>query len=503
MLVILGATGDLCKKKVFPSIDALLREILNECVQNEYINQELEKASSSVKSSTSSIQVVDSPITNANPKDIRNRTAYHKATDSQVHVKVLEQSSVLKNSGVNIPRIVGYARTVLSTEEFIRKIDPSINFLKETIEAIEYINGPYEDCLEKLEPLFERHSPEVILLYLAVPPHIYPMVIDQVKKSKRNIVILAEKPQGTSLKSFVSLKKLIDMIPGRFLCVDHYLFKNVLLQLPELIKETLLNELIVPGQVIGVSAYFNECIGVEGRLGYFNSSGTCRDVLQNHLLQAVSIVFAGGTSKTDLLKLISFIPPEKTVYGVYRSYKSQLKKEGVYDIPLETYLHAQTRINGPWKIGLEIECGKKLRTHFVGLILSLSNSAIEIIKGYPVTRNDFENTKKLNKVKPETLKGMIRIEITPKEHVSIDLTHNKQLVKRLMLPVERSENGATPYQTLFKQILLKGNISENFALPEEVYEQWRIVDQILENPAIHKITYSKSTKIGNIPNPRP
>ncbi|OAG29538.1 glucose-6-phosphate 1-dehydrogenase [Nematocida displodere] len=485
MLVIIGATGDLCKKKIFPALDAMLREKLSHCTKTDFIEKELEHTSGTLSSSVSTLALKHSPITHANPANPRNRKEYLCMDEAGMQVTQLEQGNLLKNSGEKIPAILGYARTPLTTPEFLRRIDPSINFLKETVEAIEYVHGSYEECIERISGRVGgrvgQEVAETVYFYLAVPPEVYPVITAQVASFERKSVILAEKPHGTSLETFYLLKKQADALPCPLLCVDHYLFKNVILQVPRLLAETVLGQVVKPGLVKKIKGCFNEVGDVKGREGYYNASGACRDVVQNHLLQSLSILLSSKTaSKLQVLQAIEPLSPENTKYGGYEEYVKEIARLGD-KATAETYVKTRTRISGGWGVPLTLEGGKKLKKHFVGFLVTLSAAGIEVVRNYTNQSTDFENKKRLAETSTESITGMVRIEITPKETATIYLKEKKRLLKRINLPITRAANGSTPYQTLFKYILSTDTPASHFSTPEEVEQQWKIVEPILND----------------------
>lgn len=487
MFVVLGCTGDLCKKKVFPALNGLLREKLNKCTDSKYISEEVKLASGTLSSSSSFLQ--HSPLTQANPSNPRSKKEYIKAENSGgLSIKEMQQKDVLRNSGVYIPRIIGYARTEISTEELIRKIDPSINFLKELVSAIKYISGPYEECLERIEGQIEKYSPEIVYVYMAIPPTVYPCIIEQVKKSKHNIVLLAEKPFGTSLSSFKSLEKEVLPIKDKFLCIDHYLFKRVLLQVPQLLEVSPLN-IITPECVKEVEGYFNEVDGVKERLGYFAEAGMCRDVLQNHLLVVVSSIL-GGRDRSSILSRIKEIQPKETILGEYKEYSEEIKQGGLEGKdPRETYIKTETEIEDPWGIPLKLECGKKMKKHFVGIHVNLSPEGVRRIAAIPVGRKDYENTKKLKRIPEDKISGSVEVSLTPKEYVRVSLYYKKSLLKRIAVPLFEDKVLLSPYEAMLNQVLYNNNTKDNFSSITEVEIQWKIVDKVLGASPRKKIVY--------------
>ncbi|KAI5167339.1 glucose-6-phosphate 1-dehydrogenase [Nematocida sp. AWRm79] len=636
MIIIAGCTGDLSKKKLFPAINKVFRRELYKCTNTNYTNKELDLTDATLSSSTSAHNLSKySPITHANPKDSKCNKNYLEATESKILYKKILQGDLLINNNIKIPRIIGYARSILSNTQFIQRIDPNISYLKETISNIEYFNGEYKDMVSNIYGMinteYNTHSVisnnndtlcdklyndnnteynegsvisnnndtlcdklyndnnteynthgvisnEPIYFYLAVPPEVYPNILKSVKILKNNgnngifklPILLIEKPIGTSLNSFLQLKQDIQSDLDRFLCVDHYLFKNIMVMYKNLYITSILQDIIVPEHISEVKAYFNEVIGVSGRESYYNTSGACRDVLQNHLLLIISTVLAGSNSRLSILQDITALTEGSTVFGVYKEYykvisgcdsvsdsvrasssetslekisktknipNKEIKNNGNiknFDIK-ETFIRTITKIGGNWNIPLKMTAGKKMSSHFVGVILIMKESGILKFAKQKTDAKDYENLKLLEKIikklenidkldqnnqnislsddirvetdesineseestenfdktkntKKTTISGKIKIKITPKEEISVELKYKNKLAKKVNIPIPKTEDKIDAYEHLFHQLIFKEDYS-NFSALSEIEEQWRIVDPILDSDNIRRIYY--------------
>jgi len=170
------------------------------------------------------------------------------------------------------------------------------------------------------------------------------------------------------------------------------------------------------------------------------------------------------------------------VFGVYKGYAETLEKEGVQEAQRETYIRTETHIGGAWDAKLTMECGKMMKAHTVDITVYMNSKGIDAIKAYKTRSTDYESTKKIAAVQHKTNKNMkayVHIEITPKERITVDWKYKDTLLKRIHVEVERAANGAGSYEALFTQILYSGCTDKNFAKPEEIEEQWRIVDDVL------------------------
>ena len=105
--------------------------------------------------------------------------------------------------------------------------------------------------------------------------------------------IVVEKPFGRDLESAIELNKTLhDVFPEeRIFRIDHYLGKEAV---EDLLVFRFSNMLLEPiwnrNYVRSVQVTMAESIGVEGRGSFYEGVGAIRDVLQNHLLQVVSLL---------------------------------------------------------------------------------------------------------------------------------------------------------------------------------------------------------------------
>lgn len=213
--------------------------------------------------------------------------------------------------------VLGVSRSKLNDETFREKMMEGIRLfssfkkpdekpLNEFIRLLHYISidteneedyAKLKNYLQKLDKEYDTESNYIF--YLSTPPSMYGVIpaylskqgLNKASKAFRRIII--EKPFGINRQSAIELNKfLLEHFEERQIYrIDHYLGKetvqNVLVtRFANSIYEPLWNRNYI--QHVEVTAA--ESIGVEGRGGYYDSSGALRDMLQNHLLQLVALV---------------------------------------------------------------------------------------------------------------------------------------------------------------------------------------------------------------------
>jgi glucose-6-phosphate 1-dehydrogenase len=213
----------------------------------------------------------------------------------------------------NRTTICGYARSGKTDEDFKAQIKP---FLKhgteeETDEFLSlciYRQGAYDSTEDVARVFAELEQKEEALsgkcnrlFYFAIPPSVFvpigksikEAVIDNQSPKVGWSRLIIEKPFGKDSESFQELSSAMGTLytEDYIYRIDHYLGKEmvqnlVILRFSNAIFEPLWNR----NHIQSVTITFKENFGTKGRGGYFDSYGIIRDVIQNHLLQVMSLV---------------------------------------------------------------------------------------------------------------------------------------------------------------------------------------------------------------------
>ncbi|MEP4888762.1 MAG: glucose-6-phosphate dehydrogenase [Aliiglaciecola sp.] len=202
--------------------------------------------------------------------------------------------------------IIGAARQDISNEEYVEDVKNSIvEFSGETIceetwerfsEKLEYVCVDMKDVDNY--PTFKKHidSSRTMVCYLATPPSIFGDICKGLHNAgviDSSVRVVLEKPLGHDLQSS---KVINDQVAEFFdekqiYRIDHYLGKETVLNLVSLrfansIFATNWDHNCIDHVQISVA----ESVGIEGRWGYFDEAGQMRDMVQNHLLQILTLI---------------------------------------------------------------------------------------------------------------------------------------------------------------------------------------------------------------------
>lgn len=197
-------------------------------------------------------------------------------------------------------------------QENLRSLHAGKPAMQEQIGAflrlVHYLNFDTNDTLqyrklkEKMTTLLEQEKiPDHILYYLATPPVMYELIPEYLRKNHLNKSlekngwrrIVVEKPFGTDLKAAQHLNETLRKVfkEKEIYRIDHYLGKetvqNILvLRFANGIFEPLWNRNYI--DYIEICAL--ETLGVENRGKYYEKAGALRDMIQNHLMQLMAFV---------------------------------------------------------------------------------------------------------------------------------------------------------------------------------------------------------------------
>jgi len=280
--------------------------------------------------------------------------------------------------------------------------------------------------LEKLEQI--HHTAGNVLFYLATPPSLYAQIPHYLAAQglhtqdhgwKRLIV---EKPFGYDLASAVDLDAQLyqHFDEDQIYRIDHYLGKETVQNLLVLrfangIFEPLWNSHYI--QYVEITS--SESLGVENRGGYYDGAGAMRDMFQNHLLQVLALVAMESPAvegaqamRNEVVKVLQSLRPldeedieNNLVLGQYLGAKIRGKdvlgyreEKGVApDSRTETFLGLKLNIdNWRWNnVPFYVRVGKRLPTRVTEIVIHFNRTP------HPMFRTDTAENKLIIRIQPD------------------------------------------------------------------------------------------------------
>ncbi len=209
--------------------------------------------------------------------------------------------------------ILGFARSEMTDEAFRTLVDESIRAqlpevnakkVQDFLSHVHYHRGDYgtlanyASAAKRLDQIEKGWKDPVRLAYLSVPPSVFSDVLHNtsksgIRKEGEAFRCIVEKPVGHDLGSYEDLQKdlLSCFSEDEIYLLDHYLGKEAVRNVYYLRYANPLFERLFKNTLIHhVQVTASEDRGLEGRAGYFESTGTFRDMFQSHLLMMVSLL---------------------------------------------------------------------------------------------------------------------------------------------------------------------------------------------------------------------
>jgi glucose-6-phosphate 1-dehydrogenase len=292
--------------------------------------------------------------------------------------------AMVKRGHLNVP-VVGVAKAGWNLEQLRARAHDSLEkhggvdsaAFEKLVGLLRYVDGDYQDPATFAALRRELKDAQRPAHYLAIPPVLFETVVEQLEKSNcsRGGRVIVEKPFGHDLASAQELNRVLlsAFREADIFRIDHYLGKRAVNNLLAFrFANTFVEAFWNRHYIESIEITMAEDFGIQGRGGFYDQTGTIRDVVQNHLFQVLSNLamepppgFDSESIRDEKVKVLKAMPPieeKNLVRGQFRGYREE---NGVaQDSQTETFAALKLEVNSwRWKgVPFYIRAGKCLPT---------------------------------------------------------------------------------------------------------------------------------------------
>jgi glucose-6-phosphate 1-dehydrogenase len=386
-----------------------------------------------------------------------------------------------------------------------RKPDESV--LEKLLEQVRYVPGTFDDdsVYQRLDGELREFDDEAGIVfnrifYLSTAPSFFPVIVEKLgahalnERDDAEVRVVIEKPFGTRLQGALELNRTVLSVldESQVYRIDHYLGKETV---QNMLAFRFANGMFEPiwnrNFIDYVEITAAEDVGIGSRAEYYDKSGALRDLVQNHMLQLLTLLcmeppvtFSADDvrgEKVKVLHAIEPVEPQHTVRAQYTAGMAEgkevpryLEEEGVPDDSgTETYAALRIEVdNWRWAgVPIYLRTGKRLARKVTEIAVFLQ----------PVPHLAFQAEGSVG-VQP----NLLVMTMQPNEGVSLSLGAKIPGTRMRIRPVNMEflygtaflSQSPEAYERLIMDTM-RGDATL-FTRDDEVEAQWRVIDPIIE-----------------------
>lgn len=331
--------------------------------------------------------------------------------------------------------------------------------------------------------------------YLSMSPKLFSVITDHLQSehlmsSQGSNRVIIEKPFGFDYQSSKDLNDEItkNFTPDQIYLIDHYLGKEMVQNITAL---RFSNPLFVKTWnkefISNIQVTLSEDLGVFERGSYYDENGAIRDMVQNHVLQVISLLMMDPPNRLESKAII-----EKKIQALESI--AAVTKENVQELIVRGQYIARDTNEKSYRDEDKVDPNSKTETFVAGKIISNT----EMLKDVPIyyrtgkqlaakeTRIDivFKNTEETSYANQPLADNILSIEIDPNQRIVFQLNKKEtglenKLESFKLIEAQESLNQTKPAEA-YESLLLDALLGEqrNFAQYREVAASWKYVDSI-------------------------